>query len=369
MTILMLEDPDEFFMSMAVFSAFIDKGMRACPEFLTLATDGWRERTLVEGVANLVPLAVRLERAILAADTSVRDDGTVERNVCEPFGAWYVHHCYENGGLANSAACRSRLAEMMVEYFAAGQVPLGAWAIVRAAKAEEPALRLRNQVLRNLINWEWAPRFAVNGELRLREEHPLHPRSAWIPSTGPAHISEYWPWVEHRVREAYVRSRYEALAAAPDIFMDLVATEHACFEGRLLFDLDIRRDLAGQEVLESLPARTVFSVGLFAALPGLKRAALALQPGFDLDAWIGLPISDFTSEYVRDGAPDVTAVVSGKAGLPDGEGAFSLTLAALWNAVPESKGIWRLEDGTVLQLVPAAAFHETIEVGAALAAA
>lgn len=369
MTTMMLEDPDEFFMSMAVFSAFIDKGMRACPEFQALATDSWRERQLVEGAANLVPRAVQLERAILAADTSVRCNGTVEREVCEPFGAWYVHHCSENGGLANNAACRSRLAEMMVDYFAAGQGPLSAWAIVRAAKAEEPTLRLRNETLRNLINWEWAPRFGVNGEMRLREEHPLHPRSAWIPSAGPAHISEYWPWVEHRVREAYVRSRYEALATTPDVFMDLVVTEQAYVEGSLLFDLNIRRDLAGQEVLESLPARTAFSAGLFAALPGLKNAAHALHPDFDLDAWIGLPISDFTSEYVRDGDPDTTAVVSGKTGRPGEESAYGLTLATLWNAVPETEGIWRLEDGTVLKLVPAAAPDETIEAGVALAAA
>jgi len=370
MTTLTLEDPDEFFMSMAVFSAFVDKGMRACPEFAAVVADGARERAYVEGVASLMPLAVRLERAIIAAEASrARSFGTVERDVCEPFGAWYVRHCAANGGVADGATCRSRLAEAMVAYFAEGQTPINAWAIVRAAKAEEPSLRLRDPALRDAINWEWAPRLAVSGEIRLHEEHPLHPRATWMSRTGPVHISDYWPWVEHRVREAYVRSRYEALAKTPDVFMDLVIAERAYVEGCMLHDLCIRRDLAGQEVVESLPARTVFSTGLFSALPDLQKAALALHPAFDLDAWIGLPISDFASEYVRDADPDSTAVVSGVAGPAGEERPFVFSLTALWNAVPETKGTWRLEDGTVLKLVAPDTIDDIHEAGEALAAA
>lgn len=93
-------------------------------------------------------------------------------------------------------------------------MPLQTWSIIRAAKAAEPTLRLNHASVAGSINWERAPKLAFNGEMRMNEEHPLHPRPTWAHQAGPAHISEYWPWVEHRVREAYVRSRYSAFSHA-----------------------------------------------------------------------------------------------------------------------------------------------------------
>ncbi|MYM95940.1 hypothetical protein [Duganella vulcania] len=363
-------DPDEFFMSMAVFSAFIDKGMRACPDFPALVADGPHERRLVDDVAKLVLLAVRLERAILAVDGLLgRPRGSVEQNVCEPFGAWYVGHCLANGGVSAYEVCRSHLAEALIDYFTEGQAPLDVWSTIRAIKAEEPTLMLCHEVVANSINWEWAPRFVVANNTNNTAEHPLHPRSAWRPKTGPVHVSEYWPWVEHCVREAYVRSRYQALTAAPDVFMQLVMAKLVFVEGCRLRDLQVRHDLAGQEVIESLPARTAFSAGLFEALPALRQAVLALAPGFDPGAWIGRPVSDFMSEYVVAADPDSTAVVTGKTG-QSGEGrSVAITLAALWNGVPESSGVWRLEDGAVLKLVGASAADVMPDTGGEFATA
>ncbi|GJI98200.1 hypothetical protein RugamoR57_49180 [Duganella caerulea] len=363
-------DPDEFFMSMAVFSAFIDKGMRACPDFPALVADSPHERRLVDDVARLVLLAVRLERAILAADgLRCRPRGTVEQNVCEPFGAWYVSHCLTNGGVSTYEVCRSHLAEALLEHFTEGQAPLDVWTTIRSMKAEEPTMTLCHAAVTESINWEWAPRFVVANNINDTEEHPLHPRSVWRPKTGPVHVSEYWPWVEHRVREAYVRSRYQALAAAPDVFMQLILAELVFVEGCRLRDLQVRYDLAGQEVIESLPARTAFSAGLFEALPALRQAVLALAPGFVPCAWIGLPVSDFMSEYVVAADPVSTAVITGKAG-QCGEGrSVVITLAALWNAVLESAGVWRLEDGAVLKLVGASAVDMVPDTGAEFASA
>lgn len=367
---MMLEDADEFFLSMAVFSAFIDKGMRACPEFRTLAANALREREIVDGMACLVPLVVRLERVIQAVGISrILLGGSFEQDVCEPFGAWYVRHVSENGGSANREVCRSQLANAVIDYFAEGHAPLHAWSIIRAVKAAEPTLRLAHASLASSINWEWAPRFAVNGDMRLNEEHPQHPRSTWTPQTGPAHISEYWPWVEHRVREAYVRSRYEAIASMPDIFMDLALADEACVDGGVIGDLHIRRDLVGQEVIESLPARTAFSAGLIATLPGLRKAVLALNQTFDLDVWIGRLVSEFMTEYVTAADPETTAVVSGRTGQGAEGSPFSLTLTALWNAVPEASGVWRLDNGNVLTLRAAGAADKTQEAVSEYAAA
>jgi hypothetical protein len=348
---MMLEDADEFFLSMAVFSAFIDKGMRACPEFRALAANAFREREIVDGMACLVPLVVRLERVILAAGISrIRVGRSFEQDVCEPFGAWYVRHLSENGGNEHKEVCRSQLAHAVIDYFVEGQTPLNTWAIVRAVKAAEPLLRLHHASLDGSINWEWAPRLAVNGEMRLNDEHPFHPRSTWKHQAGPAHISEYWPWVEHRVREAYVRSRYEALAAMPDVFMDLALTEAVWVDGSVVCDLRIRPDLVGQEIIESLPARTAFSPGLMAALPGLRKAVLAVNETFDLDLWIGRLVAEFLTEHVTAADPEMTAIVSGTVGQGDGVNPFALTLSTLWNAVPEASGVWRLENGSVLTL-------------------
>ena len=368
---MMLEDADEFFLSMAVFSAFIDKGMRACPEFRALAANELREREIVDGMACLVPLAVRIERVILAADISrIRGGRSFEQDVCEPFGAWYVHHFLENGDSANQGGCRSHLANAIIDYFAEGQTPLHTWSIIRAVKAAEPTLRLNHASLAGSINWEWAPRLAVNGEMRVNEEHPLHPRSTWAHQAGPAHISEYWPWVEHRVREAYVRSRYEALAAMPDIFADLALADEVYVDGIAICDLYIRRDLVGQEVIESLPARTAFSTGLFAALPALRKAVLALDQMFDLADWIGRLVSEFMTEYVIAADPETTAIFSGRTGQGEEGHTIALTLTALWNAVPEACGVWRLDSGHVLMLrAPADAADAWQEAGKELVSA
>jgi hypothetical protein len=344
------------------------KGMRAAPAFHALATNPLRERELVERAASLIPLAVRLERAILESNVPQPGfGGTVEQDVCEPFGAWYAQHCADHGGDADERVCRNRLADAVLAHFATGQTPLRAWAIVRAVRAVEPSLRLRHAATVDSINWEWAPRFAVPSEIRACEEHPLHPRSAWGTQGGLTHISEYWPWVEHRVRACYVRSRYEALAAARDIFMDLVAVDQIFVDGCQLRDLNVRRDLAGQECIEALPARTAFSAGLFSTLPHLLRAFHELDAEFDLEAWIARPISDFMSEYVRAADPNTTAIVTGNVRRPDCERPFECVLRALWNAQPEDPGLWRLEDGTVLKLLAFAAMGKAAEIGRVLA--
>lgn len=214
-----------------------------------------------------------------------------------------------------------------------------------------------------------APRLAVNGEMRLNDEHPLHPRSAWPGLAGPAHISEYWPWVEHRVREAYVHSRYEALSGMPDVFMDLALADGVQLDGSTINDLQIRRDLVGQEVVESLPARTVFSAGLLAALPALRKAVRALNQTFDSELWMGRPVSDFMSEYVVAADPETTAIIAGMAELKAEKPPIEITLAALWNAVPEAPGAWRLENGTVLKLLPVGAAEGAHDAGGELATA
>jgi hypothetical protein len=370
MTEVILEDQDEFFMSMAVFSAFIDKGMRASREFEQLASNGWREREIVDGAARLVPYAVQLERAILASDVpGIRSDSMVELDVCEPFGRWYVEHFAERGAPPYHQFCRDHLANMLIAHFSEGKSPSHAWAILCAVKAQAPALRLDQTAVKESMNWEWAPRLVVTTEIRARDEHPLHPRSDWRPQAGPAHISQYWPWVQHRIQDAFVRSRYESLATKPDIFMQLVMAKQAYVDQHRVRNLDVRRDLAAQETIEALPARTTFAAGLFTMLPGLYRAFCELDPEFDLQAWIGLPVARFMSAHTRGADPELTPIFFCTVGQEGAERPYTCTLAALWEANLQSPGVWRLGDGTTLTLNVESAVHRADEAGGEFEAA
>lgn len=140
-------------------------------------------------------------------------------------------------------------------------------------------------------------------------------------------------------------------------------------DGSAICELYIRRDLVGQEFIESLPARTAFSTGLFAALPALRKAVLALDQMFDLADWVGRLVSEFMTEYVTEADPETTAIVSGRAGQGEEESPIALTLTALWNAVPEASGDWRLDSEHVLTLRVPDAANAWQEVGKELVSA
>lgn len=344
-----VDDPGDFFLSMAVFSAFMDKGMRGSPLFQTLAVDRLREGALVENAASLVPLAVRLERAILALDGATPVLGrTFEQDVCAPFGAWFIQHCTDHGGHADERVCRDRIANAVIEYFSFGQTPAHAWAVARAVKAVDPMLRLSAAVVVGSLNWEWVPRVANAGVYRDRDEHPRYSRTAWQAQHGPVHISGYWPWVEHQVKAGYVTSRYDALSAMPNLFLELVMAGEVFVDDTRLLNLKVRRDLAAQEGIEALPAHTAFSAGLFAALPELHRAFGSMDADFCLEPWIARPVSDFMSEFARATDPETTPIIAGRSCMQDGQVPFVCMLDALWNAVPEGGCNWRLEDGAIL---------------------
>lgn len=77
---------------------------------------------------------------------------------------------------------------------------------------------------------------------------------------------------------------------------------------------------------------------------------------FDLADWVGRLVAEFMTEYVTEADPETTAIVSGRAGQGEEESPIALTLTALWNAVPEASGDWRLDSEHVLTLrVPDAA--------------
>jgi hypothetical protein len=65
--------------------------------------------------------------------------------------------------------------------------------------------------------------------------------------------------------------------------------------------------------------------------------------------------------------PETTAIVTGMAEQEGEQRRFSFTLAALWNAVPEESGVWRLEDGSVLTLLSADVASKVTKVSEALA--
>lgn len=354
MSNMIFDVTDEFFLSMAVFSAFIDKGMRMSPAFAALAYCADNEIKLVEGAAAFSPFAVRLERAILetAPHQSVAR-GAFEQEVCEPFGTWYVQHCAEHGGTADECVCRDRMANAIIAYFSKGLVPLHCWSIVRAVKAEAPSVRLNPSLVADSINWEWAPWWCeITAEIRACEQHPLYRRSEWKAQPCPPHISEYWSWVEYSVQAGYVRARYEALAGTRNIFAELFNADKVLVDGLHLRQLQLRRELVAQECIDVLPAHTVFSSGLFLALPGLYRAFCELNAGFSLDDWIARPVSDFLSEYAKGVDPDTTTIVAGCVARGHSECPVAYTMKSLWNAEPENTGGWRLEDGTVLSFQP-----------------
>lgn len=348
------EVQDEFFLSMAVFSAFIDKGMRSSPAFAALATSADREIELVEGAAGFALMAVSLEQAALeAGGTQSAVHGDFEQTVCEPFGFWYAGHCADHGGSADEGICRDRMANVIIDYLSKDLSPLHRWSVVRAVKAAEPAVRLSSSIVAESINWEWAPRRCeITADMRALEQHPVYRRSDWAGQFGPAHISEYWQWVEHSMQEGYVRGRYEALAGARNIFAELLNADMVLVDGRCLSQLHVRRDLVAQEYIDVLPAHTLCSNGLFSALPGLFRAFRELNQQFSLDDWIARPVTDFLTEYATAVDPETTVIVAGNVHREGSMPPVAYSLTSLWCAEPAQAGCWRLEDGTALSLLP-----------------
>ena len=352
MTSTVLPEADEFFLSMAVFSAFVDRGIRSALTSNMSAAIRGRDQVLLEKAASLMPLAIQIERSILAQGLPPPAcRGTVEADVCAPFGAWYVEHCDGDVAAVDLPACRNRLANGIVDFFAKGQTPMHAWSVVRAAKAVEPALALPRTTVRNSINWEWAQRLRLTEHTISGGEHTLYPRSRWMDEDGPHHISDYWAWVEYRIQANHVLARYAELRAAPCIFRDILEAYEVRVDGETLDGQDLRRDLIAQECIETVPACTAFSTGLLEALPHLRKAFTALCTSFDLETWIARPVADFMTEYVRAASPDDTAVVSGTLAKPNERNRFSVTLRTLWLAVPDAAGSWQLPDGSRLSFV------------------